>query len=88
MAILKPQSNGKYSENRKKTTPYKKTMKRILKPKYKQVAGGFYIELASRVIRLATLKIRLLVISKLQTISSNCGLRSSARQHSITQLLI
>jgi len=32
-------------------------------------------------IRLATLKTRLLIISKLLTISSNCGLRSSASQH-------
>jgi len=39
-------------------------------------------------IRTATLKIRLLVISKLLTISSNCDLRSSASQHSIVQLLI
>jgi len=39
-------------------------------------------------IRPGTLKIRLLVISKLLTISSNCGLRSSASQHSIVQLLI
>jgi len=35
----------------------------------------------------ATLKSRLLIISKLLTISSNCGLRSSASQHSIVQLL-
>jgi len=34
----------------------------------------------------ATLKIRLLVISKLLTISFNCGLRSSATQHSTVQL--
>jgi len=34
------------------------------------------------------LKIRLLINSKLLTISSNCGLRSSASQHSIVQLLI
>jgi len=41
-------------------------------------------------IRLAMLKIRLLVISKLLTISSNCGLRSSSSQHSRpnVQLLI
>ena len=32
-------------------------------------------------VRPATLKIRLLIISKLLTISSNCGLRSSASQH-------
>ena len=38
--------------------------------------------------RPATLKYRLLVISKFVTISSNCGLRSSASQHSIAQLLI
>jgi len=31
-------------------------------------------------IRLARLKIRFLIISKLLIISSNCGLRSSARQ--------
>jgi len=34
-------------------------------------------------IRAATLKIRLLIISILLTISSTCGLRSSASQHSI-----
>jgi len=36
------------------------------------------------------LKIRLLIISKLLTISPNCGLRLSAKksQHSIVQLLI
>ena len=39
-------------------------------------------------IRPATLKIRLLVISILLTISSNCGLRSSASQHSNVQLFI
>jgi len=39
-------------------------------------------------IRPATLKIPLLVISKLLTLSSNCGLRSSASQHGIVQLLI
>jgi len=39
-------------------------------------------------IRPATLKIRLLVILKLLTISSNCMLRLSASQHSIVQLLI
>jgi len=39
-------------------------------------------------IRPATLKIRLLIISKLLTISSNCGLRSSASQHNSVQLLI
>jgi len=39
-------------------------------------------------IRPANLKIRLLIISKFLTISSNCRLRSSARQHSIVQLLI
>jgi len=39
-------------------------------------------------IRPATLKIRLLVISKLLTISSNCGLRSSAGHDSVVQLLI
>ena len=35
-----------------------------------------------------TLKIHLLIISKLVTISSNCGLWSSASQHSIVQLLL
>jgi len=39
-------------------------------------------------IRPATLKIRLLVISKLLIISSNWGLRSDASQHSSVQLLI
>jgi len=39
-------------------------------------------------VRPATLKIRLLIISKLLTISSNCGLRSSASQHSTVQLFI
>jgi len=39
-------------------------------------------------IRLAMLNIRLLVISKLLTISSDCGLRSSASQHSNLQLLL
>jgi len=39
-------------------------------------------------IRSATLKIRLLMISKLLNISSNCWLRSSASQHSIVQRLI
>jgi len=33
-------------------------------------------------------EIRLLIISKLLIISSNCVLRSSANQHSIVQLLI
>jgi len=36
----------------------------------------------------ATLKIRLLLISKLLTTYSYCRLRSSARQHGIVQLLI
>jgi len=36
----------------------------------------------------ATLKIHLLIISKLLTISSNCGLQSYPSQHSIVQLLI
>jgi len=36
----------------------------------------------------AMLKIRLLVISKLLTISSNCGLWSSASHHSTVQPLI
>jgi len=39
-------------------------------------------------IRPVTLIIRLLIISKLLTISSNCGLQSSASQHSTVQLLI
>jgi len=39
-------------------------------------------------IRSATLKIRLLMISQLLSISSNCGLQSSASQHSTVQLLI
>jgi len=39
-------------------------------------------------IRPATLKIHLLVISKLLTITSNCGFRSSASQHSIVQYFI
>jgi len=39
-------------------------------------------------IRPETLKMRLLIISKLLTISSNCGLRSPASQHSSVQLLI
>ena len=34
----------------------------------------------------ATLKIRLLVISKMLTVSSNCGLRSSTSQQSVVQL--
>ena len=38
--------------------------------------------------RPATVKIRSLIISKLLTISSKCGLRSSASQHSTVQLLI
>jgi len=33
--VLKPQINGKYSEKRKRTIPYKNTIKRILKPKYR-----------------------------------------------------
>jgi len=39
-------------------------------------------------IRSVALKIRLLIISKLLTISSNCVLRSSASQHNAVQLLI
>ena len=39
-------------------------------------------------IRPATLKMPLLVISKLMTISSNCGLPSSASQHTIVQFII
>jgi len=39
-------------------------------------------------IRPVTLKILLLVITKLLTISCNCGLRLSASQYSITQFLI
>jgi len=39
-------------------------------------------------IRPATLKIRLLIISILLTISSKCRLRSSASQHSIVQLSV
>jgi len=38
--------------------------------------------------RPATLKILSLIISKWLTICSNCGIRSSASQHSIVQLLI
>jgi len=39
-------------------------------------------------VRPATLIIRLLIISKLLTISSNCGLWSPTSQHSTVQLLI
>ena len=39
-------------------------------------------------IRRVTLKMRLLIISELLTISSKCWLRSSARQHSTVQLFV
>jgi len=36
----KTQINGKYSEKRKNQQPTKKTIKRILKPKYHKLSGG------------------------------------------------
>jgi len=55
--VLTPRINGKYSEKRKKTTPYYKPIERILKLKYK-LSGGVDLHLGDQGSQIAPLPSR------------------------------